>query len=307
MSTFFNFYPNTLYLHSSSNPNVINSLIAKGIYALDQYVRQDIYDGCIRNERDYVSTLMSYTRLFFRNVKVVKNFYHCQSQILSNNLEQEFGCDALILFRSAGNTAKLCLFEAKYPRLNQINYRWDEYQTKNRYSHFHDQLTRQNNWSSSAFIWELFINDNLPGHSIKGFDKYGSTCVWHEDAYKYSETNLTHPCNGYYNQLWNKNKLKECVEQLPYNPLNLEDILTAILRSSVKEKLIPIKEEMIKIKSSEGKTIDIPASVNMIREIQNNFFETTGISNFLFIEFEDILSEIITETGKDINIDEIEF
>jgi hypothetical protein len=57
MSIFFNFYPNTLYLHSSSNLNVINSLIAKGIYALDQYVRQDICDGCIVNERDYVGSI----------------------------------------------------------------------------------------------------------------------------------------------------------------------------------------------------------------------------------------------------------
>lgn len=303
MFNFFNFNPHNLYLHSRYNTNLINSLIAKGIYALDQYVRHDIYDGSIRDERDYVSTLMSYTRLFFRNVQVVKQFYY--PQILSSNLEQEFGCDALILFCDE-KYAKVCLFEAKYPRLRQGNYPWDKYQTKNRYSHFHDQLTRQNNWSSSAFIWELFINDNLPGYSIKGFDKYGSTCIWHEDAYKYSETNLKYPSNRYYNQLWNNNKLKECVEQLPYNPLNLEDILTAIL-SSEEEKLIPIREEMITIKSSEEESIDIPASVNMFKEMQNNFFERTGITNFLFVELENIVSKNFTESNDYFNVDEDEF
>lgn len=41
--------------------------IAQGIYILDQYIRQDICEGCIQSEVDYVSTLMAYIRLFFRS------------------------------------------------------------------------------------------------------------------------------------------------------------------------------------------------------------------------------------------------
>ncbi|AFZ26613.1 hypothetical protein Cylst_4535 [Cylindrospermum stagnale PCC 7417] len=298
MFNFFNsyFYP---YIQSNLNPDLISSLVAKSIYGLDQYIRQDICDGCIVNERDYVSTLMSYTRLLLRNSLLARNFIHCQSQILSDDLEKEFGCDAIILFR-AGDAAKISMFEAKYPRLQKSSYTWD-YEQKNQ-SHFHDQLTRQSHWSASAAIWELFINDYVPGHSLKGFDKYGSTCVWHQDAYQYSEKNIKPYCNPKNKKphLWDNNNLKECVEQLPYNPLNLEDILNSIL-SGKQGKTISVIEDSITIESSKGKTIKIPASVNMIRENKNSFFEETGIKHFLFIE----ISNIEFKINPDVDIYEI--
>jgi hypothetical protein len=46
--------------------------IAQGIYSLDKYIRQDICEGCIQNEVDYVSTLMAYIRLFFRSRQLVR-------------------------------------------------------------------------------------------------------------------------------------------------------------------------------------------------------------------------------------------
>ncbi|MFN6570705.1 hypothetical protein [Dendronalium sp. ChiSLP03b] len=224
MSNFFNFY---------SHP--YNSNIAKGIYILDQYVRQDICDGYIVSEPDYISTLISYIRLFLRSNQLVKNMYTFQSldsKTLAKSSEQIFGCDALILIR-AGNRAKICMFEAKFPRLKS-NGSWDSYQKSSNKSHFHDQLTRQHEWSSSATIWELFINDYIPGYSLKGFDKYGSTCIWHQDAYKYSKDDIDNKPPFYIREnrqsdLWDNDHLQECIKNLPDNSLNLEDILNSVL------------------------------------------------------------------------------
>ncbi|MEH1925390.1 hypothetical protein [Nostoc sp.] len=263
------------------------SSIAKGIYILDQHLRKDIHDCCIVDERDYVSTLMSYVRLFLRNSQLVKRLFSFQSQILNSNLEKKIGCDALILFR-AKNAVKVCMFEAKYPRLRKgTNYSWDYKTSSSNKAHFHDQLTRQNKWSSEVAIWELFINDYVPGFSLKGFDKYGSTCIWHQDAYKYTEEKadaMSYPKDF----VWNNKNLQECIEQLPYNPLNLEDVLISILIGKV-GKVIPVTGNgLVTIKSSEEERIDIPVGSNINRNDFMRLWETTGINNFLLVELENI-------------------
>ncbi|MBD2247500.1 hypothetical protein [Nostoc sp. FACHB-888] len=264
------------------------SSIAKGVYILDQHLRKDIYDCCILDERDYVSTLMSYIRLFLRNSQLVKGLFSFQSQILNSNLEKTIGCDALILFR-AKNAVKVCMFEAKYPRLyKENNYSWD-YVTSSNKAHFHDQLIRQNKWSSEVGIWELFINDHVPGFPLKGFDKYGSTCIWHQDAYQYTKEkaeSIYHHKPKYL--VWNNKKLQECIEQLPYNPLNIEDVLISILIGKMGKAIPVIGNSLVTIKSSEEESINIPVGSKINRDDFMSLWETTGINNFLVVELESI-------------------
>lgn len=287
MSDYFNFF---------SHP--YTSDIANGVYILDQYIRQDFCDGCVVSEPDYVSTLMGYIRLFLRSSQLAKKIYSFENQksyldhfnchVLNKTLEQNFGCDALIIFR-ANNKAKVCMFEAKSPRLNS-NRSWDKLQDSNNISHFHDQLTRQKNWSKTAAIWELFINDSPPGVSLKGFDKYGSTCIWHHEAYAYSINNIKshhYDMNSGKASFWTNYHLKNCINELTSNSLNLEDILNSILFGKT-GKEIEVKDNSILLKPEEGKTIRIPVIIDEIKELCPQILEDTGVKHFLFIELENI-------------------
>lgn len=279
-------------------PEPYTLAIAKGIYRLDQYIRQDICEGCIQNEVDYVSTLMAYIRLFFRSQKLARQIGGFKidiskgtSQVLSRSLEQKFGCDALIIFR-ARNKAKVCMFEAKYPKIKSYGY-WDWHQDDKNYtnwqkqqiSHFHHQLKRQEKWDKAAFIWELFINDCYPSNSLNFLDNYGSTCIWHKDAYAYSQDYIGDEYNykTKKTELWNNRHLKDCLERLPYKPLNLEKILTTVL-SKHEDKEIRINDDLISLKSEDEEEINIPLTIDSIKEHQSIILEKMGVREFIFIE-----------------------
>lgn len=282
--------------------------MAQGIYILDQYIRQDICEGCIQSEVDYVSTLMAYIRLFFRSKQLAKQIYGFKiqrsnddsysSQVLNKSLERKFGCDALIIFR-AGDKVKVCMFEAKYPKL-KMKSNWDKYQkndmpshyTNQEISHFHHQLRRQQKWARVAFIWELFINDHPPGSPLKFFDTYGSTCIWHKDAYEYSESHINRIDKYDHKtkkpELWDNSYLKDCLEHLPYNPLNLEEIFNTVLFKN-EGKEIKIKDGFISLEPEDGQQINIPVTIDLIRDYQYKIFEEAGVREFLFIELKNIV------------------
>ncbi|OYE00008.1 hypothetical protein [Nostoc sp. 'Peltigera membranacea cyanobiont' 232] len=276
---------------------------ANGVYILDQYVRQDFHDRYVVSEPDYISTLMSYIRLFLRSSKLAKNFYTfsniqteetdnstVESKVLDRSLEIKCGCDALLIFR-AGNKAKVCMFEAKSVIPSSKGY-WDKPQDANRnISHFHDQLTRQDNWTDTAFIWELFINNQRPGTSIKNFDKYGSTCVWHKDAYEYSNRYIKDGSDyqGRKPILWNNERLNSCIEQSTNNFLNLEDILNHILfENKDKKKEIQIQDEIISLESKDFKTVRIPTNAQSIEDYKWQILKETGVKFVAYIEFNNI-------------------
>ncbi|WP_041565732.1 hypothetical protein [Nostoc punctiforme] len=89
-------------------------------------------------------------------------------------------------------------------------------------------------------------------------------------------------------ELWNNEHLKKCLEHLPYNPLNLEEILNTILSKS-EDKEIQINDDSISLKSKDGEKIDIPVTIDLIKECQYRIFEETGVREVLFIELKNIL------------------
>jgi hypothetical protein len=130
--------------------------------------------------------------------------------------EKALGCDGIIILsRPTPGTNevlyKIGLFEAKWPRVfggHQHIYhtksgnqdRWDskfnpdERPKKSRtppfpelQSHFSNQLIRQHVWAKTGVvIWEQFFSEQTIGSSPKhSFKKLGSTCVLHDDAYKF--------------------------------------------------------------------------------------------------------------------------
>ncbi|MEH2318305.1 hypothetical protein [Nostoc sp.] len=143
-----------------------------------------------------------------------------------------------------------------------------------------------------AFIWKLFINDYAPGSPLKFFDTYGSICIWHKDAYEYSESHINRKDKYDHKtrkpELWDNLYLKDCLKHLQYNPLNLEEILNTVLFKN-EGKEIKIKDGFFSLEPQDGQQIDIPVTIDLIRHSQDTIFEKTGVREFLFIELKNIV------------------
>lgn len=259
--------------------------IAKSVYELDSKVRHELIHNNISDENDYVSTLMSKIRDFFTQQKISK---HCISRRLSKTQENKFGCDAMIVFRFI-DTAKICAFEAKYPRLNKkLNYGWDSSQKTTGKSHFSDQITRQSNWKNDIYIWEFFILDYAFSQQAKVFDDFGSTCIWHKPTFNYDRRNINQTTLWQQKDLINlvttpKRKIKS------KNSLNIYEILLQILLDTNTNKQRKVKNGSVTVRSNSGEEeeITIPASLENVEEQSNRFLEQSGIANFLFIQLND--------------------
>lgn len=147
--------------------------------------REDLVQNFLVSEPDYISNLTKGIRDTWQFLRLPALAH---SQVLSRRQENVFGCDAVILIRM-GSTAKLCLFEAKYPKLSQSDtYRWDKLQGNLNISHFSNQLERQYRWSHIAAVFEFFILEYPPGKAPKNFDLLASTCIWHLPVFQYDQT-----------------------------------------------------------------------------------------------------------------------
>ena len=82
------------------------------------------------------------------------------------------------------NHFKVGLFEAKWPRLSTHTNCWDSLQKSTATSHFDSQLDRQHGLMSFA-IWEMFYSEEPYGANPL-FPQFGSSCVWHSDAFAVS-------------------------------------------------------------------------------------------------------------------------
>jgi hypothetical protein len=162
----------------------IISLVAAVAHIVDCQVRSELALGHIVDEVDYVSNLTKGIRDYWRSHGFPSYAY---SRRLAQAKEKRFGCDAIIVIR-IGDHAKICIFEAKWPRLSKGNYQWDSIQPSSGISHFSDQLRRQQRWAAQAAIWELIILEHKPGSIVKNYDQWASTCVLHRDAYPFDCT-----------------------------------------------------------------------------------------------------------------------
>lgn len=256
--------------------------IAKSVYELDSKVRHELIQNYISGENDYVSTLMSKTRDFLNQQKISS---FCVSRKLLRTQESIFGCDAMIVFQ-INDIAKICAFEAKYPKLNKkTNYGWDYLQKKPKKSHFSSQIDRQSNWKNNLYIWEFFILDYAFSQQGKVFDDLGSTCIWHKPTYNYDRQNINSTTLWKQQDLINlvttpKRKIKS------NNSQNLYKILLQILLDTTVNKRRKVKNGSVTVRSNSGEEeeVIIPASLKNIEEQSNRFLKQSGIANFLFIQ-----------------------
>lgn len=161
-------------------PSVIKEVVGCAEWA-DRLVRADLIRGFVVNENDYTSNFTSALRREINSRAIPGLAAH--SQVLKPLVERRTGTDGCIIFRNRTHY-KIGLFEAKWPRLSTHTNCWDSLQKSTAKSHFDSQLARQNALSGLA-IWEMFYSEE-PYGSNPHFPHYGSSCVWHADAFAIS-------------------------------------------------------------------------------------------------------------------------
>lgn len=153
-------------------------LIAIYCSEIDHLCRVELQQGALVSERDYVSALTTRIRdrLNHRGIPC-----HAQTAVPAD--EQNFGVDGIIIFR-IGDEIKVGMFEAKRPQVTVNNYGWD-YLTMRNTSHFSEQINKQRPWLGAFALWEMFFNEGAFGFASPPFDYFGSSCVWHDNAYNF--------------------------------------------------------------------------------------------------------------------------
>lgn len=265
--------------------NPIKHLIASLFYYFDSKCREGLHRKLITSERDYVSRLVTFISFPFGPF-IRANFALARS--LTHSEEQKFGCDGLIIFKN-NTEVKVGLFEAKWPRyFIKSNYPWDK-PTANASSRFSSQLTRQNNWTQSAAIWNMFFNESKVGNINPPFDTNGSACIWHDVAYNYMNA------NNLMNRVWKNNDLINLLNNRPTNfrnpnySTNLRHIIFNILdcRKGIIHN-IGDRDTSFIITSKDEKEVEIPILFDFEDQqlTIESFFEETGLRYYALIEKE---------------------
>lgn len=161
---------------------------------IDVKCRRELQAGRLVSERDYVTAFSTRIRdAFFHE-------FNCHSQTLRSADEQENGADGIIVFRY-GSQIKIGIFEAKRPQLAYPNYPWDVLSSRG-ISHFTEQIENQRKWKDIFAVWEMFLNETPDNNLSPPFEPYGSTCIWHSDAFRFAGKNRLYP------RVWKTDDLK---------------------------------------------------------------------------------------------------
>lgn len=259
--------------------------MASQIYYIDSVVRNDLARGDVTSENDYSSNLCGAIRHYpFWLLGLRKpDFVH--SRLLTKPEEMFFGCDGIILFRIL-NSVKIGLFEAKWPRIRTGNHPWDYISQSQGESHFHSQLVRQHVWRDSAAIWEMFYYEYPVGEYTPPFDKYGSTCAWHDVAYDY-DAGLNHAL------CWTDEDLIQMLQRRPTD-LNAQNYGTnlrhIILQVLLCQQGVPygLPDNGLLLLKGDKNEVNIPLPDNpRTREQIPAFMEKRGLSTYAYFDLED--------------------
>lgn len=160
-------------------PNHIINAITDSATQADDSTRSLLASTKIADENDYTSNFIGKLRDAIDNMGITG--LKSRIVVIKGREEWLLGSDAKIVLANPTHY-KVCVFEAKWPRLNTPGYRWDYIQGATGESHFHNQLERQSNWSSQFAIWEMFYCEWGQATQPAYMSNQGSSCVWHEDA-----------------------------------------------------------------------------------------------------------------------------
>jgi len=259
--------------------------IANYIYKIDSYVRMDLSNSIIADERDYVSSFVSLCRFNLLLDRIRRLKIGCKWHAIVNNPsnERRFGCDGMIVFKYR-NTIKVGMFEAKWPRYKtNYNYKWDSIQNATKTSHFSSQIERQSRWSHVAAIWEMFIYEGKLKTLSAPFDAMASTCVLHKDVSSFIKTHAS------IKTLWNNRDLDDLLifaekRMRKSNSLNLRYIIFEILTCQL-GAMITVEDYEISfdLKPSNGESVSIPIlreyDIEQRQRIEG-FMSENGLSYF---------------------------
>lgn len=249
----------------------VADLTAYHFSRVDSICREELHNGTIVSERDYVSNFTSKLRSL--------NYYgiRCHAQTINGSDEQAYGVDSLIVFQ-AGNEIKVGLFESKYPRFTMPNYKWDRLVDGE--SHFSNQIIRQKVWQDQLAVWEMFFHEAEVGYEDHPCDCYGSSCVWHDKASAFIEKrNLTHAP-------WTTPILKELLQDAHKD---IYTIVKEILSCKVGKRLtISPQSSTCRItnKNDNNLVLDIPIPLEQDQQFSGrleSFLTETGIRNYAHI------------------------
>jgi hypothetical protein len=182
----------------------------------DREIRSDLSIGFIKDENDYTS---NFTGALRRNINCYSGYkIQATSYNLPKSIEQQTGSDATIIIQSNG-FSKIVFFEAKWPRMKQVGYKWDYKQTSSGLSHFSDQLDRQSIHSGHIAFFEMLYCEYELGVSKHHMQPDGSTCIWHDDALTF-KNNRASP-----DGIWSQSDIEN---MLKINSLTISDILREV-------------------------------------------------------------------------------
>jgi len=264
--------------------------IAKCCFDIDKRCRGELHRGYIVSERDYVSALSTRIRDEVRTQFGIS----CHSQTVSPRLEKKYGVDGIIVFK-CGNEVKVGLFEAKRPQIYNAhkpaiinNYQWDQLTAGGMTSHFSKQIQKQRKWLGVLALWEMFFNDGPIGFASPPFDSDGSSCVWHDSAYSFMNT------NGSMFRPWATTP--DLQNLLKVDCVNFHSIIRGLLicNAGIKHR-IDTQNQTAKILSRNSEHImDIPLPLETISKSNENderveeFLTDNNLHNFTFLDLDNI-------------------
>ncbi|UYZ64200.1 hypothetical protein [Hymenobacter weizhouensis] len=207
----------------------------------DARCRQDLHEGYLVSERDYISAFCTHIRyplgplvgnlLKEESIEcLLKSFPKVMGITVPGTTEKAFGCDGAILiggiqFGSGREVFKLGMFEAKWPRLHggftptksEKSYRWDKDKRFSRQLSSQRRLVQQ-----GVAVWEQFICEADPTQDFRttsGMSNTGSTCVWHDDALGFALN------KGLIGKPWNAHLLQKLLRK---HGCSFQDVINAI-------------------------------------------------------------------------------
>ncbi len=241
----------------------------------DTECREELRNGILVSERDYVSALTTRIRReISRSLRL-----NCHAQTTNRTAESKYGVDGIIVFRF-GNDIKVGLFEAKRPQVTQKNNGWD-YLSPQNVSHFSEQIQKQRTWNNQIALWEMFFNEGANGFESPPYDAFGSSCVWHENAYQFMHT------ESLIFKPWITKKLKDL---LNVSGVNFYTIIYDII-SCKAGKIYKIDEKTntsrIFSEFNDNVSLNIPIPIEIGAEIDNRidrFLNENNLSIYTFID-----------------------
>jgi hypothetical protein len=253
-------------------------VVASICYAADRATRRDLAEGSVVSERDYMSTLS--TRI--RDAWLPAGKAYAYSKTLPGDVEQALGCDTLIMIHD-NDGAKLCLIEAKWPRVaTKPGHRWDKVQkikgTAKPVSHFSDQLSRQRQVLPDAFVAEMFLLESPPGTKSNLLDDFGATLVSHKHAREF---------DAIYRQRhlpWSNQDFWELIAFSRKRTLNLQGLMYGLASCQIGQPLPIVNGAVAVSVDGAASPLSIPTSIDQLSQMGPEICERVGLSTLLVLQ-----------------------